>query len=255
MILLLPFLVSLATATDEGGVVGDLSYDGSLSETASSYTVGKPVSISHSGGNVTVNCIGSDKLSARLPFSITGSAEGPMETAGKGIGVRASGDGKGGGVVATRMPSKPSGVASIDAPLTVNVPAGASSVSVSQNGAGWVSVRNCSGILKISAGSGGVFASGAYTSATIAAAGGDVKFTADSGSVLTGNSSFSAAGGNVILQLTSAQGGKLSAKGALVTTAMSVSGTNEANLVAGTFGIGGPTVNVSAKLNVEITAP
>lgn len=255
MALLLPFLVSLATADDDEGVVDDLSYDGSISETASSYTVGKPVSITHNGGNVTVNCVPAEKLSARLPFSITGSAEGPMESAGKGIGVRASGDGKGGGVVATRMPSKSSGVASIDAPLTVNVPAGASAVSVSQNGAGWVSVRNCTGILKISAGSGGVFASGAYASATIAAAGGDVKFTQDSGAVLTGNSSFSSAGGNVILQLTAAQGGKLNAKGAAVTTQMSVSGTNDPTVVAGTFGISGPSVNVSAKLNVEITAP
>ena len=255
MSLILSLMLAPAQATDVDGVVGDLSYDGSLSETATSYTVGKPVSVSHSGGNITVNCIDTDKLSARLPYSITGSAEGPMEAAGKGILMKASGDGKGGGIVSTKMPSKSSSVASIDAPLTVNVPAGASAITVSQSGSGWVSVRNCSGALKITAGSGGLFASGAYTSASLSAAGGDVKFTQDSGAVLTGSSSFSAPGGSAILQFSSAQGGKLSAKGTQVTTQMMVSGTNETNVVAGTFGIGGPSIAVSAKNNVDITAP
>ena len=91
--------------------------------------------------------------------------------------------------------------------------------------------------------------------ASLSAAGGDVKFTQDSGAVLTGSSSFSAPGGSAILQFSSAQGGKLSAKGTQVTTQMMVSGTNETNVVAGTFGIGGPSIAVSAKNNVDITAP
>ena len=215
MLQLVVLLLNHAAASDEGGVVGDLSYDGNLSESASSYTVGKPVSVTHNGGNLSVRCIDTDTLSGRLPYSITGSSEGAMESAGRSMGLKVSGDGKGGGVVSTRVAGRSSGVTQVDAPLTVNIPAGASAVTISQSGSGWVQVIGCGGALKASAGGGGLFASGQYTSVSISAAGGDVKLVQDEGATLTGTSSVSARGGNVDLTLSTAQGGKLSARGPL----------------------------------------
>jgi hypothetical protein len=249
------FFLSTTFAEDDVAAVGDLSYDGNLSESASSYTVGKPVSVTHNGGNISVRCIDTDTLSGRLPYSITGSAEGPMESAGRGMGLKVSGDGKGGGVVSTRVPSRTSGVSSIDAPLTVNVPAGASAITVSQSGAGWVQVIGCSGALKVSAGAGGLAAAGQFTSVNLSAAGGDVKLTQEGGATLTGASSVSARSGNVSITLSTAQGGKLAAKGAQVAVQQAVMGGSQTDTaVTGDFGIGGPALAVSASGNIEITA-
>lgn len=254
MLLVLGLALSPAFATDVDGVVGDLSYGGNLGEDTASYTSGKPVSISHSGGNISVNCLEAQKLSARLPYNLSGSAESSLEAYGNGIGLKVGGDGKGGGVVSTRMPTKTSGVATVDAPLTVNVPVGASAITVSQSGSGWVSVKNCSGALKVSAGAGGVFASGSFTSVTVSATGGDVKVVVSDGGVLKGTSSVSAPGGNAALVLSTAQGGKLSAKGSEVSVQQTVMGTNDAGYVSGTFGVSGPSISVSAKQRVDVTA-
>ncbi len=254
MLHLVILLLNTASADDEA-VVGDLSYDGNLSESASSYTVGKPVSVIHNGGNVSVRCIDTDTLSGRLPYSITGSSEGAMESAGRGMGLKVSGDGKGGGVVATRVAGRSSGVKEIDAPLTVNVPVGASAVTITQSGSGWVQVIGCSGSLKVAAGSGGIFASGRYTTVSLNAAGGDTKLVQDDGATLTGNSAVASRGGNVMITLSTAQGGKLSAKGTQVTVEQAVlGGTQSETAVSGDFGIGGPTLTVSASGTVEIGA-
>jgi hypothetical protein len=246
-------LISVAHADDEGATVGDLSYEGNLSEVASSYTVGKPVSVTHSGGNVSVRCVDTDKLSGRLPYTITGTAEGAMESAGKGMGLKVSGDGKGGGVVSTRVSGRNSGISSVDAPLTVNIPAGIIALSISQSGSGWVQVIGCSGALKVSAGAGGLFASGTYTSVNVSASGGDVKVKIDGDTALTGASSLTAKGGNVSLTLPSAQGGKLNAKGTQVMVQQAVLGGSQTeSAVSGDFGIGGPAISVSASGNVEI---
>lgn len=248
-------LLSPAYADDEGATVGDLSYEGNLSESATAYTVGKPVSVTHSGGNVSVRCIDTDTLSGRLPYAITGSSEGAMESAGKSMGLKVSGDGKGGGVVSTRVSGRSSGVSSIDAPLTVNIPAGTSALSITQSGSGWVQVIGCSGALKVAAGSGGLFASGQYTSVNVNAAGGDVKVVVDGGATLTGASTITARAGNVTFTVGTAQGGKLSAKGAQVSVQQAVMGGSQTETsVSGDFGIGGPTMTVSASGTVEIGA-
>ncbi len=254
MSLLLALLFAPASATSVDGVVGDFTYEGSLSESAPSYTIGKPVSISHSGGNIIVRCTEAEKLSARLPYTVIGSNESAMEAAGNGIGLKVGGDGKGGGVVGTRMSSKSSGVGSIEAPLTVNIPIGASAISVSQSGSGWVQLQGCSGAVKISAGSGGAFASGQFTVATLSAAGGTVKLVQEGGAVLLKNSSISAPGGSATVILSSAQGGTLSAKGGHVSVQQAVmGGAQTETAVSGSFGIGGPTIGVAAKENVEIS--
>lgn len=247
------FLVSLALATETEGTMGDITYEGGLSETASSYVPTKPVTVSHAGGNISIRCMETEKLSARLPYTVYGTAEGPMESFGKGIGLSVGGDSKS-GWVKTRVPSKTSGVSSYDAPLTVNIPKGTTGVTVSQSGAGWVQVTGCSGALKVSAGSGGAYADGAYTSASVSAAGGDVKLVQDSGVVLTGTTALSAPGGAARLILATSQGGKLSAKAAEVTVQQTVMGTNSGTLVQGDLGLAGPSISLSAKTVAEVTS-
>lgn len=255
MLVLASLLLSFANATDVDGIIGDLTYEGGLDQSATGYVKGKPVSISHGGGNIIVRCIDTEKLSARLPYTVTGSNEGSMKAAGDGIGLKASTDGKGGGVIGTRIPSRSSGVASIDAPLTVNIPAGASAVSVSQSGAGWVQVQGCSGALKVTAGGGGAFASGAFTAVNVSAAGGAVKVVMEGGAVLTGSSSISASGGDARLVLSTAQGGKLSAKGAQVSVQQNLMGGSSSETSAsGSFGLDGPSISIAAKGNVEVSA-
>lgn len=253
---LLLLLTRIALAGEiEGSVVGDITYEGGLDQKANGYQKGKAVTVSHSGGNISVRCMDTDTLSARLPYVVTGSSPDALEATGKGVQLKTSTDGKGGGVVSTLMPSKKSGVSSLDAPLTVNVPAGARAISISQSGSGWVQVTGCSGALSVKAGAGGAFASGQYSSVSMSATGGNVKVVQEGGAVLTGSTSLSAAGGNATLILASAQGGKLSAKGAQVAVQQSVMGGSQSDTaVSGSFGLDGPSISVSAKDNVEISA-
>ncbi|MBM4365858.1 MAG: hypothetical protein FJ102_06550 [Deltaproteobacteria bacterium] len=244
---------SLALATETEGTVGDMTYEGGLSETAAGYVATKPVTVSHSGGNVSVRCMDTEKLSARLPYTVYGTAEAPMEAFGKGIGLSVGGDSKS-GWVKTRVPSKTSGVTGADVPLTVNIPKGTTGLTVTQSGSGWVQVTGCSGALKISSGTGGVYADGAYTSAAVSAAGGDAKLVQDSGVVLTGTTTVSAPGGTARVTLASAQGGKLTAKANEVSVQQTVMGTNSGTLVQGDMGLAGPSITVSAKERVEVSS-
>ena len=252
--MILALFLSPALATDVDGTVGDLTYEGALSQNASGYVKGKAVSVAHNGGNISVRCMDTEKLSARLPYTVIGSAEGPMEAAGKAVAMRAGTDGKGGGLVSTKMPGKSSGVSSIDAPLTVNVPAGVSGLTGTQSGSGWVQIQDCSGALKVTAGSGGAFASGTYTSVSMTAAGGDVKLVQNDNAVLTGSSSISAPGGNATVVFGTAQGGKLNARGGEVSVQQTVNGSVTGTAVSGQMGVSGPSISVSAKERVDISA-
>jgi hypothetical protein len=194
-----------------------------------------------------------DALAARLPYSVSGTAEGPMEAFGKGFGLLVGGDSKGGSVK-TRIPSKTSGVNSYEAPLTVNIPLGASAVSVSQSGSGWVQVVGCTGKLSVSSGSGGVYADGEYTSVTMTANGGNAKLVQQNNVVLTGTTAIAAPGGSATVVLANAQGGKLTAKAAEVSVTQTVMGTNSGTLVAGDMGLAGPSITVSAKERVEVSS-
>lgn len=236
----------------EGGDDGALTYSGSQNARAANYKVGAPVTITHSSGNLAVRCVDTDRFSANLQYTVYGSAEGPMEATGNGVGLAAWGDSKGGGVK-TRIPSKVSGVSRVDVELTVSVPRGTSSLAVSHSGAGWVQVLDCTGKVSVTSGRGGLYASGALASITANAGGGDAKVVVNADAVLTGTSSVSAPAGNATLQVSTAQGGKLTAKGATVNVTTMVMGTNTPTLVQGTMGVNGPAITVSAKGSVEVS--
>lgn len=226
-------------------LVPEISYEGSLSQSAAGYVAGKPVSVTHNGGNISVRCMDTPNLSARLKYVVFGTQEGPMESMGNGIGLAASGDSKG-GRVSTRVPSKPSGVKRADIELTVNIPSGTSALTVSQTGDGWVQVLGCGGNVKVSAGKGGAYVSGGLTQATVGASGGDVKVVQEGDTVFTGATTLTSFAGNATLELSTAQGGKLKASGTEVSYSGTVIGTNSSTLIDGDMGVAGPLITVTA---------
>lgn len=243
MLLLLPLL---AAAQEE------LSYSGNLGDNAANYKPGAPVSITHSGGNLQVRCMEVTALNARVAYTVYGTSEGNMKSFGDGVGLAVWGDSKGGGAK-TRIPSKGSGVSSAEVTLTVSIPKGTTSVTVSQSGPGWAQVIGCSGFVKVTGGGGGVYLGGPVTGFSASATGGDVKVEVEE-STLTSTSTASSPGALTVV-LPSAQGGKLSAKGAEVSVQQVVMGTNEPTYVAGEMGIGGPSITLSAKGRVELSSP
>ena len=249
--MLLLALAHLALADDGDPIVGEITYEGGNSATAANYVRGKPVTITHSSGNLTVRCMDTDKLSARLQYTVYGSQEGAMQTMGNGIGLAVWGDSASGGVK-TRVPSKPSGVRTAEVTLTVNVPKGANSVTVAETGPGWVQVTDCDGLVKVSAGAGGAYASGHFIGATVTASGGDVKVVQLDDSVFKNTTTISAPGGNATVELAPAQGGKLTAKGAEVAVNQTVMGTTTDTLIQGDLGVPGPAITIAAKAKAEV---
>jgi hypothetical protein len=243
---LLP-LLTLARAQDE-----ELSYEGNLSARAADYAVGKPLTISHSGGNVEVRCVDGERLAASASYTVSGTKEGPMEAFGKGVGLSA-----GAGVVRTRVPTKPAGVTEAEVTLKVTVPRTPSALTVTQTGAGWVQIIGCGGALKVSGGSRGAYASGAFTGVNASASGGDVRVVVEGEAPLSGPSSVSAPAGAATLEFPRAQGGKLAARGAEVEVAPLVLGTVGPTLVQGDLTGKGPQITVSAKgkATVKIAGP
>ena len=234
------------------GAAAEVSYEGRLSSAAPGYAKGKPVAITHTGGTIAIRCMDTEGITARLGYTIYGTNKTNMENFGKGIGLSSWGDANGGGVK-TRVPSKGSGVSRADIPLTVNLPQDAK-ITVT-GGAGWVQIIDCNGTVKSTNGDGGAYVSGTYTNVVVSASKGDVKVELTDASALTGTNSVSAAGGNAVLRLPLSYGGKFTAKGTNVSVFHTVMGTNSASLVQGTIGAGTASVTVSAKDNVEVTAP
>lgn len=249
--LLLTTTSTLATETD--GTVGEMTYEGSRSETATGYILGKPVTVNYSGGNISVRCMETEKLSARLPFVVYGTSESPMQSFGDSLRLAVGGDSKS-GWVKTTMSSRPSGVSTYEAALTVNIPLGVTGLTVTQSGSGWTQITGCSGKLTVSAGTGGAYADGEYTSVTMSAGGGDVKLVQQNNVVLTGTSTISAPGGTARVVLANAQGGKLSAKANEVSVGQTVMGTNSGTLVQGDMGLAGPSITITAKDRAEVTS-
>ena len=239
-------------AVGEDEYVNEISYEGHLSQAAQQYKAGTPVTISHTGGSVTVRCQEQTGLSARLSYTIYGTNGPNMERFGKAIGLSAYGAASASNVK-TRMPAKSAGITRWDVPLTVNLPPNANVTVV--GGAGWVQVDDCEGTVKVSNSKGGVMINGKHSTVNVTSGGGDVKVHLDDESTLKGTSSISSKG-NLDLKLPTTYDGKFSAKGSQVRVFHTVTGTRTDTLVQGTVGSGTTaTLNLSATGNVDVTAP
>lgn len=236
-----------------GGGGNEVTYEGRLSSSAPNFALGKPVTITHSGGTISINCMDAPGITARLGYTIYGTNQPNMEKYGKGIGLSSFGDSNGGNVK-TRIPAKLAGINRADIPLTVNLPLEAKVTVV--GGAGWVQIIDCKGTVKSSNGDGGAYVSGTYSNVNVSATRGDVKVELTDASTLTGVNAINAPGGNAVLRLPLSYAGKFAAKGESVSVFHTVmGGVNSSNAVTGTIGTGTASVSVSAKGSVEVTAP
>lgn len=232
----------------------ELNFDGGFTADAPGYKKGAPVTISHSGGNISIRCMDTDGISARIKYNVRGTSQPAMQAFSDGVGMSVGGDSKS-GWVKTKVPSRGAGVNSVDMTLTISIPAGTSALTVSQTGVGWVEVLNCSGALKMTGGNGGAYASGKYTSVNASASGGNVTIEQDKDTPWTGASAIASPAGGIVLTMASGQMGKFSAASAEVSVAPLVMGTNSATLVSGDMGTGGPTIKLTAKDRIEVKNP
>jgi len=260
-------LAAPASFAQEGGLedgsldfdIGDdiggpeaMTYTGGLTEKAPGYVAGKPVTINHSGGNVSVRCQDAEGISAQLKYSLEGHDGPALENMGRGIGLRAWGDSNGGGIQST-VPWKPASIADAEVPLIVTLPRQAD-VNVTNRG-GWIEVLNCDGKVTANTDQGGVFASGVITGFNASSSTGDITIKGKDGSEIKSNSSAVASTGDVKVNLPLTISGQLSATGARVNVYHTVDGNVSESSVAGAIGSGGPAIRLQAKGDVEMSTP
>jgi hypothetical protein len=244
-------LDALMAEMDLGSAGGleELSYSGDRARQATDYVAGKPVTVTHNGGDVEVLCSDREGISARLIFELSGTNPDAMQAMGDGIGLTAWGSASSGGVKA-RTPARRAGVSDVSIKLTVNLPREAR-VTV-YGGGGTVDVLGCTGTVKVSSRGGGIVATGTYTQVNLAAGKGDITAHLGAGSVLSGTNVVTAPAGWISLKLPLSYAGRLHATAEEVTVDHVVVGTNDAGLVSGTVNEGKAHLKVTALSTVEI---
>ena len=225
-----------------------VTYRGSSGQTAPEYKDGTLVSITHTGGTISVNCIDRPGISARVDYVLEGTNRDALKRFGDGIGLRAWGNSRGGGVQ-TRVPSASSSIKRKDVPLVISLPPNAQ-VKVS-GGAGWIQVHGCAGAVAAANRSGDIVISGKLTRFTAQAPTGDVTVEVDESAKLAGSNRVSA-GGDAKIRIPSDYGGKISAKGSEVEVRQMVDGTDSDTLVQGTIGEGTASLSITAKGTVNV---
>jgi len=236
---------------DEASVEESLTYEGSSTDSAPDYTPGKPVSITHYGGNITVNCTDRSGIDARLDYALEGTNRASMKRMGDGIGVRAWGSSSSGGV-STRIPSKGSGISSSSIPLAVNLP---KSVRVTVTGKrGWITVRGCTGTVKATTAQDGIFVSGELTKFELTASKGDIEIELSESAKLASTSKAYASTGKISLSMPLDQQIRLDARGESVEVSHIVDGNVTDTRVTGNIGEGGPSLSLTAKGAVKVSS-
>ena len=227
-----------------------VSYTGNTSQNAPAYKAGTLVSISHTAGIITVNCVERDKgITARVDYMLEGVNRDALKRFGDGVQLKAWGGDRGGGVQ-TRVPSASSSIKSKEVALVVSVPVRA---RVKVNGGnGMVQVRGCEGSVAVANRSGDIRISGKLTSVTATAPGGSVTVMVHETAAMSGSSKISAGGGNAELRIPSDFGGRIYAKGQDVKIRHMVDGSKTPTQVQGTIGEGNASLTVTATGAVRV---
>ena len=226
-----------------------LTYEGSSSDSAPGYVAGKPVSITHYGGNISVDCTDNTGISARVEYVIEGTKRANMERLGNGIGLRAWGSSSSGGV-STRVPSTTSGIDSVEVALTVTLPKNVQAKITGRKG--WIAARNCNGVVRATTSTGAIFVSGDLTRFEVTSTKGDVEIELSEGAKLTSTSKASASAGKIALEMPLDQSLRLDARGESVTISHIIEGNVGEKRVTGTIGGGGPSLTLYAKGPISI---
>jgi hypothetical protein len=237
---------------DTKGGEQSMSYEGQVGQDAANYKPGTPVYITHTKGNISVRCTDSEGIQARINFTVEGTKEDAMQRLGDSIGIRTYAS-NANGKVSTSVPGTWSGIDSVQAPLTVNLPREAK-VNVT-GGKGWVQVVGCTGTVKATTRGGGIYVDGVLSSFDLSTNEGDIEIELDAAAELTSSSRATATAGGVTLRMPITQKGNLTARGSEITVDHLVNGTNTPTHVQGTLSDSGPTITVTAQGKVAITTP
>ncbi len=229
-----------------------VTYTGSQNQAAPDFASGAQVTITHTGGTISVRCVDRKGISARVDYALEGTNRAALSAFGKGLGLRVWGSKTSGGVQ-TRIPGASSSIKSRDLPLVVNLPTKAR-VRVN-GGAGWVQVTGCEGTVAAANRNGDIAIDGTYTNISATAARGDVDIQLSEDSTLTGTNKIQASSGKAHLALPMGYGGRIYARGSQVEVRHMVEGSEGPGLVQGQIGEGKASLSISAKNEVNVTTP
>ena len=229
-----------------------VTYTGASDQNAPGYKAGAPVTITHTAGTISVQCMDRDGISARIDYMLEGTNRNAMSSFGKGVGISAWGSASSGGVK-TRIPGASSTIKSKALPLSVSLPRDA---KVRVNGGnGWIQVQGCHGTVSASNRAGDIMIEGTLSNVNASAPKGTIRVLLDESSSLTGTNRITASGGDVELHLPTGYGGRIYAKGSQVDVRHMIDGTESPTLVQGSIGEGRASLSVTARGKINVRTP
>lgn len=235
-------------ATKDDGGAGPVTRTGSLSASAAGLERGASMRITHAGGPVSVRCGAGKGVSVRGKYVVTGSQAAALDQYVKQLQVHAEARGDS-GTVASTVPAKPSGIASVEVALEVTLP---ETARLDVDAQVPIRVTDCAGALNIPQGDGAVHAAGAFSSVDVKTRRGDLRVDLTDASALTGESTLQAPDGAIDVRLPAGYSGRLKAKAKRVAVELPVEGTVTPTLVDGRIGAGKAAVTATAERAVDV---
>ena len=229
-----------------------MTYEGGTDYSAPKYVAGKPMTISHSGGPISVRCSDRDGFTARVSYVLTGTDGPALERMGNGVGISA-GATTSSGWAKVRTPGRPSSVKEAIIILTVNMPPSAD-LRIT-GGSGPDDVLKCSGPVRASNRSGGGTYEGTFSRVSITSGSGDVTVRMTDESQLSGSSGITASKGDLLLVLPTSYQGRFSARGNPVDVEPMVMGDTTETSVTGTMGEGKASLTLKAGGELTVKNP
>ncbi len=228
-----------------------LSYNGGFTtRSADKVATNAAVSVSSPVGTTTVYCTDTEYVEARVDYALSGPAGAPLEAYGKSFKVATTGGTT--GKVTILAGTRGAGVKTSKVTVTVNVPKQAR-LTVSAGG-DWVKVIGCDGTVSATSKT-SAYVGGPLDGFNVTANNGNIVVEVEGDSKIVAASTISAPHGDVTLSMPFAQDLKIDARGTAVTVAQSVTGTNDAAVVSGAIGAGGPALTIKASGTVTVKTP
>lgn len=225
-----------------------LSYDGGYGSRApDKVAVNATIKVTGGVGTTTVHCTDTDTVEARYDYRLSGLDAAALEAYAKTLKLAVSSTS-----VSFVGGTKPASVKSANVAYVVNVPKEAR-LTISANG-DWVKVIGCDGTVSATAKT-SAYVGGALDGFTVTANGGNAVVEVEGDGKVTAASAITAPKGDVTLSMPFSQDLKIDARGSAVSVAQSVTGTNEAAIVTGVIGAGGPALTIKASGAVTVKTP
>lgn len=228
-----------------------LSYNGGFTtRSADKIATNAAISVSSPVGTTTVYCTDTEYVEARVDYALSGPDGAPLEAYGKSFKAAASGGAT--GKVTILAGTRGAGVKTSKVTVVVNVPKQAR-LTISSGG-DWLKVIGCDGTVSATSKT-SAYVGGPLDGFNVTANAGNIVVEVEGDGKITAASAITATKGDVTLSMPFSQDLKFDARGSAVTVAHSVTGTNDAAVVAGTIGAGGPALAIKASGTVTVKTP